>query len=491
MAPEQIEGRRIDARADIFSLGVLLYELATGRRPFGGDSSPTVIASILRDSPQPVIDTRPDLPGAFDRLIARCLEKDPNDRIQTARDVLNELKALQRESTRALTPPAVGPGAPRRDPGSGTMRPGFWTAVRPFATRGTDMESVALAEGLTEDISAALAKFPYVKVAARSGDARYVVEGAVRRIGSMVRVSVELQDLHAGVQLWGDKYDRDLTGANLFALQDDLAACVIANVGANNGVLVLSMAAGLRDRPLADLSLDELVLRSLAFAFQQQREENVALCAAFEAALARDPVHAEGWARLASLYRAARLHLGTSLTDAADRQRRAAQRAVDLDPACQDGWESLAFAHFLRRDGAAFRAAAERAIAINPLNTNVVAFLSHLFGYAGEWRRGLDLLDRAMALCTQHPGWYYFLPFVNHFRLGQFEQAWRAASSVNMPDYPWTLLSLAATAIELGRRDEARKAIASMRRHAPEYLDLTVARSEWGTMVWARRWSNV
>jgi TolB-like protein len=485
MAPEQIEGRRIDARADIFSLGVLLYELATGKRPFGGDSSPTVIASILRDTPAPVIDARPDLPGALGRLIARCLEKDPNDRIQTARDVLNELKSLQRESTTALTPLAIVPSASRRDPGSGSMRPaGFWTAVLPFTTRGTDTESLALAEGLTEDINAGLAKFPYVRVAARSDDARYVVEGAVRRVGSMMRVSVELKDLRAGVQLWGDKYDRDLTGANLFGLQDDLAARVIANVGANNGVLVLSMAAGLRDRPLADLSLDELVLRSLAFAFQQQRDENVALCAAFEAALSRDPSHAQGWARLASLYRAARLHLGTSVTDASDRHRRAGQRAVALDPACQDGWESLAFAHFLRRDGAAFRAAAERAIAINPLNTNVVAFLSHLIGYSGDWARGLDLLQRVMALGTQHPGWYHFLPFVNHFRLGQFDHAWAAATSVNMPDYPWTLLSLAATAIELGRDDDARKAIAAMRTHAPEYLNLAVARSEWDVMVW-------
>ena len=184
------------------------------------------------------------------------------------------------------------------------------------------------------------------------------------------------------------------------------------------------------------------------------------------------------------MYRTARLHLGTSLENVSERQRAAAQRAVDLEPGSQDGWESLASAHFFRRDGMAFRIAAERAIAINPRNTNVVAFLSHLIGYSGDWARGLELIEGAMALGTQHAGWYHFLPFVNHFRLGQFEQAWAAVTSVNMPDYPWTLLSLAATAMALGRHEDARKAIAAMRIHAPQYLDLAVVRQEWSTMVW-------
>jgi TolB-like protein/Tfp pilus assembly protein PilF len=359
----------------------------------------------------------------------------------------------------------------------------LWIAVAPFSSRGGDDES-ALAEGLSEDIAAGLARFPYLKVAATPDRARYVVEGAVRRLGSTVRVAVDLKDVQSGVQIWGEKYDRAGAGSNLFVVQDEIAARVIATVGDGNGVLVQSMVGGLRGLPLHELSIDELVLRAVPFAYQQRPDENAALIDAFESALAREPAHAEGWACLASLYRAAQLHVGTGIEDAVERQRQAAQRAVDLDPGCQGGWESLASAAFFVHDAAAFRAAAERAIAINQLNGNVAAFMSHLIAYSGDWSRGLEILDRTLALGTKHPGWYHFMPFVNHYRLGELEQAWQAVKRVNMPEYPWTLLSLAVTAVELGHWDEARAAIASVRKHVPKFLDAEVVRAEWGRMVW-------
>ena len=96
MSPEQIEAKPLDHRTDIFSLGIMLYELATGARPFRGDSSPGLMSSILKDRPEPVGERRPDIPGDVCRLIDRCLEKHPRDRIQTANDILVELKAQRR-----------------------------------------------------------------------------------------------------------------------------------------------------------------------------------------------------------------------------------------------------------------------------------------------------------------------------------------------------------------------------------------------------------
>ena len=98
MSPEQIEAKVVDHRTDIFSLGVLLYEMAIGERPFKGSSSPALMSSILKDVPSSVIEIRDDLPRHLARVIGRCLEKDRRDRYQTARDVFNELKALRRES---------------------------------------------------------------------------------------------------------------------------------------------------------------------------------------------------------------------------------------------------------------------------------------------------------------------------------------------------------------------------------------------------------
>ncbi|HSN55132.1 MAG TPA: serine/threonine-protein kinase, partial [Candidatus Sulfomarinibacteraceae bacterium] len=99
MSPEQIEGKIVDHRTDVFSLGVLLYEMATGERPFSGESSPALMSSILRDVPPSVVEMRADLPRHLARIISRCLEKDRRDRYQTARDVYNELRALKRETS--------------------------------------------------------------------------------------------------------------------------------------------------------------------------------------------------------------------------------------------------------------------------------------------------------------------------------------------------------------------------------------------------------
>jgi len=128
MSPEQASGRPLDPRTDIFSLGVVLHEMATGRRPFDGDSSAELISAILRDTAPPVTDLRPDLPSDLARIIRRCLEKDPRHRVQTARDVSNEFRDLSRQahpkSALAAPPvsrstPAADSGAARADEGSG------------------------------------------------------------------------------------------------------------------------------------------------------------------------------------------------------------------------------------------------------------------------------------------------------------------------------------------------------------------------------------
>ena len=109
MSPEQVAGRAVDARTDIFSCGVLLYEMATGRRPFQGDSSAELVAAILRDPVPPVTARRTDLPAGLDRIVRRCLAKDPRDRFQRSRDLFNELRDLVQEDQAHGTRQASGP----------------------------------------------------------------------------------------------------------------------------------------------------------------------------------------------------------------------------------------------------------------------------------------------------------------------------------------------------------------------------------------------
>src|SRR5579864_8019579 len=226
MSPEQVSGRTLDHRTDIFSLGVLLHEMATGRRPFEGTSSAELISSILRDSPPPVTESRKDLPSDLARVIRRCLEKDPRHRVQTARDVSNEFRDMAHVASRSTHAPASSARfvAPP-DSGAARADEGFWVAVLPFKYGGSNPDITALAEGVTEDIVTGLARFAYLKVISHSSTlryaqgpvdvrsagkelgARYVMEGSLRQAGSRLRVSVQLVDAASGADLRAEIYD--------------------------------------------------------------------------------------------------------------------------------------------------------------------------------------------------------------------------------------------------------------------------------------------
>ena len=213
MSPEQVSGRALDCRTDIFSLGVILHEMATGHRPFKGTSAAELVSSILRDDPPLVTELRADLPGDLARVIRRCLEKDPRHRVQTARDVSNEFRDMTRTAAHsAPTPTSAMHATPAHDSGAARAGEGFWVAVLPFRGASGDADLEALADGLTEDVTTGLSRFPYLQVIARNSamayegraedvrtvgrelGARYLVEGSVRKRGRAIRVSAQLMD---------------------------------------------------------------------------------------------------------------------------------------------------------------------------------------------------------------------------------------------------------------------------------------------------------
>ena len=155
MAPEQIRGETVDARSDLFALGIILYELATGGRPFLGATSADVSSSILRDTPQPMSRIRGDLPGDLARIVERCLEKNPRERAQSALDVNNELRRLRKTLER---------GEPEK-PASDKVAS---IAVLPFVNRSASADDEYFSDGLADELLNVLAKIRGLRVVART-----------------------------------------------------------------------------------------------------------------------------------------------------------------------------------------------------------------------------------------------------------------------------------------------------------------------------------
>jgi TolB-like protein/tetratricopeptide (TPR) repeat protein len=479
MSPEQVEGRRLDPRSDLFSLGVIFYELLTGDRPFQGASAVSVMSAILRDRPVEVSRKRAGIPDARARLIGRCLEKHPDDRVQTARDVYNELRQAQNQLSSSAAQPA------HADSGSATAgsRDLLSISVAPFQARRGDDTAAALADGLRDDVTTGLARFRHFQVV--SGAARYMLEGSVRTFGTTLRVTARVADAQTGVAIWADSYDRDLANG-VFALQDEIASRIVATVGDQTGVLANAMAASLASVPLDQRNASELVIGYHEHGQTLRATRHADLRSALERALEREPRAAEGWACLALLYQQEHSFGFNPLPDSRTRERRAAQRAVAIDPNSQQAWVALASAHHFARDLPGLRVAAARAVSINPLNADLLAFCAIFLAAAGDHERGMELARRAVALKPHHPGWYHFSLFSVHYARGEDEDALREAKLINMPAMALANLNTIAAAGQLGRIGDASIEIDSLRNASPDLLDAPRAREAWAVWNWNR-----
>ena len=434
MSPEQVSGRTLDHRTDIFSLGVLLYEMSAGHRPFEGTSSAELISSILRDSPPSITDLRPELPADLSRIIRRCLEKDPRYRMQTARDVSNEFRDMARTTTQP-TPISTSTARTVTTPGSGSARAtvredeGFWVAVLPFRYAGGNEELKALASGLSEEIITGLSRFSYLRVIARgstakySGEsadiraigkelgARYVMEASLRQAGSKLRLAVQLVDSVSGAHLWAETYERAFSPESVFELQDELVPRIVATVADQYGVLPRTMSEVLRSKPEDSLTPHEAVLRTFSYFTRLTPEEHATMRRLLERVVRDAPDHADSWAMLSMIYRGEHAQGFNAGPNPLDRALAAAQRAVDLAPTHALGHYALATVHFFRKEKMPFRVVTERALALNPMDGSVLAYLGLLIARSGERDRGCQMVNSAMRLNPHYPGWFHIAAF--------------------------------------------------------------------------------
>ncbi len=301
--------------------------------------------------------------------------------------------------------------------------------------------------------------------------ARYVLDGNVRQAGSMLRVSVQLIDAESGAHLWAETYSRPFRPDRVFELQDDLVSRIVATVGDPHGILPHTMSELLRSKAPGELSPYEAVLRSFGFGYRSTVEEHAAVRDALEKAVRDAPRDADAWAMLSLIYTHEYAHEFNVRPDPLGRALDAARRAAALAPSSAVAYDALAWALFFRRDYAAFRAAAEQALAFNPLSSPTLAGLGTLTAYSGEWERGCALVERAVQLNPRHPGWYRFALFANAYRQRDYRGAVDIALKLNLPDFFVTHEVLAAAYGQLGEREAAAKALKELLRLRPDYAE--------------------
>ena len=285
MSPEQAEGKKVDARSDIFSLGSVLYEMVTGQKAFQGTSKISTLAAVLHQEPPALGHAPPDLAAN----ISRCLRKDPGDRFQHA----DELKRALQQIGRAAPVPAI--------------------AVLPFANMSAEKEDEYFSDGLTEEIINALTKIAGLRVIARTSAFAFrdkeqdlreiggrlavdtILEGSVRRAGNRIRVTAQLINVSDGCHLWSERYERQIM--DVFAIQDEISQAIADRLRVGMG-----HERRTARRPTEDLEAYNLYLQGRYHLSKWTPEGFVKARTCFEQAVARDPRFALAFDALSEYY---------------------------------------------------------------------------------------------------------------------------------------------------------------------------------------------
>jgi serine/threonine protein kinase/Tfp pilus assembly protein PilF len=500
MSPEQARGEALDARSDLFSFGVVIYEMATGRQAFTGSTAAVVFEAILNRTPASPLSVSPEIPAELARIITKALEKDRTLRYESASELRTDLQRLKRDRESGRESAVAAAYSARRKS----------LAVLPFANLSADKENEYFSDGLAEEIINALTRLPGLRVIARTSsfsfrgkevdvrqigaslNVEHILEGSVRKAGNRIRVTAQLVSAADGSHHWSERYDREMT--DVFAIQDDISHAIVEK-------LRVRLAA---DRPLVkrhteNVDAYNLYLKARYQLFRFTPEGIAKSKEYYEQAIALDPNYALAWHGLAGFYTVLGLsgHMPPKVANAQAEQatRKALQlddqlaeahammgalragefdwqgaelefnRALELDPGSEDvlKWYDHYYLGPMKRVDEAV-AAFLRALEVDPLSPFLQSGLGYNYCLKREWNRAIEQCRNAIELDPQC--WAYMLLGSCYFHTGKHTDAIQAMekqaqvlgrSSFALGTLGWAYASTGRTADAVKLLEELRE----------------------------------
>jgi serine/threonine protein kinase/Flp pilus assembly protein TadD len=438
MSPEQARGLEVDARTDIWSLGCVLYEMISGKQPFYGPTTIDVMSGILNRDPESLLPHLPDGPRGLDRVVSRALRKDREERYQTVKDLLIDLKDLKREletpSQRYFTARSSSGITPESVPEKSI-------AVLYFENMSSEKDSDYFCAGMTEDIITDLSRIQELKVVSRTdvlpfrnkevntrqvGDAlrvNYILEGSVRKSGNRIRINAQLVSVRDGYYLWAERFDRQVE--DIFDLQNEVSEKIVDALKVS---LTEAERQLLAQKPTDDLRAYDFYMRGRELLYLKGRRNTESAIKMFENAIAIDSRFATAYAGLAEAYSSMyEWYDGNSMW--LSKAIEINQRALELDPSCLEAKFGIAMVYFHHRRFAESRRTIEEI-----LKENAEFFAGHLrLGMIAELSNDLEAAlkhyQRAAELKPYDEDAYIFLAGI-HKRRGDVTAAEQASLKV-------------------------------------------------------------